>query len=366
MTDLFLPEILEQPSTMLAAARGVHDQVPALELLRASAEKARHVVLTGMGSSHDVCLAVASVLGSAGVLATTVNTAELVHFRLPTLGPDTLLIAVSQSGRSAELVRLARDRAANGTRSALVSVTNGLDNELAAEADVALDTCGGDEFGPSSKTYAASCVMLAALARVLAGESPRDVSEVVATLTADAAREASVLLEEPRVVARAMTDWLGKRTSLLIVGRGTARAAAEVGALVMKEAATFAAESLDAAEFRHGPLELAGPRLAVAIIATEPSTGVLDRQLAEEVAAHGSAVLLVTADRSDGVNSERTGVALTTTESGIHTLAIRSLDRLLAPAVGVIPFQLLAWQLALDAGRSPGLFVAGAKVTTKE
>ena len=66
-----------------------------------------------------------------------------------------------------------------------------------------------------------------------------------------------------------------------------------MAALLLKEAARFPAESFEAGQFRHGPLELAGPGLAVAILATEPATRALDQQLATDLAGTGAAVLLI-------------------------------------------------------------------------
>ena len=80
------------------------------------------------------------------------------------------------------------------------------------------------------------------------------------------------LTAEPERSADEMCAWIDGRPNLALVGRGSARAAAEMGALTLKEAARMPAESLQAAQFRHGPLELAGPKLAVIVIATEPRT----------------------------------------------------------------------------------------------
>ena len=111
-------------------------------------------------------------------------------------------------------------------------------------------------------------------------------------------------------------------------------------------------ESLQAAQFRHGPLELAGPDLAAIVLATEPETAELDRELAADLAKLGAAVLLVTTG----------GPAPGDTMS----IAIGSLDRLLSPAAAVVPAQLLAWRLSLTSGRTPGSYLHASKVTTRE
>ena len=139
---------------------------------------------------------------------------------------------------------------------------------------------------------------------------------------------------------------------LALLGRGTARAASEMGALTLKEAARFPAESLEAAQFRHGPLELAGAGTAVAVVATEAATRDLDLGLAAELAEHGTAVLVVS---SDGAGPERA-----------ERVAVGDLDRLVAPAAAIVPLQLLSWKLAVNRGREPGAYTIASKVTTRE
>ena len=92
--------------------------------------------------------------------------------------------------------------------------------------------------------------------------------------------------------------------------------------------------------------------LAVAVVATEESTYRYDRTLAAEVAAAGGAVLFIS-HRPDPL-------------PGALTVAVDPVDRLLAPAVAAIPFQLAAWGLAQASGRDPSRFTVGSKVTTRE
>jgi glucosamine--fructose-6-phosphate aminotransferase (isomerizing) len=125
-----------------------------------------------------------------------------------------------------------------------------------------------------------------------------------------------------------------------------------MGALTIKEAVGIPVESLETAQFRHGPLELAGPDLAAIVIATEAETGALDTGLAEELLAAGAAVLVVTQE----------GVAPT----GAIRVELGKLNRALAPAVSILPVQLLAWRLASLSGREPGAYHRASKVTTRE
>src|SRR5207237_1030316 len=133
---------------------------------------------------------------------------------------------------------------------------NGLGNSLAGLADLPFDTGAGVERGPSTGTFGASLVVLAALARTLAGGPVGDVVDALVHDVHKAALSAErVLTPAPDRAAADLARWLGSRRNVVTLGRGSARAAAEMGALVLKEAARLPAEALGAAQFRHGPLE---------------------------------------------------------------------------------------------------------------
>src|SRR3954447_3184755 len=289
--DIFMAEIAGQPGAIRRAADAAAVQVDEIAACGHELRCRTRVVLTGMGSSYDACYPAATRLAAAGVLATMVDAAEMLHFRLDALGPETLLVCVSQSGESAETVRVVCELRERGDRPFIAAVTNGTGSTLAQLADRNLDTRGGEEHGPSTMTFAATLVMMAALTRSLAGGEPAPAADAEAAAVA-----AGRLLDDAQVTARALAEWLGDRRVLALLGRGESRAAAEMGALTLKEAARFPAESLQAAQFRHGPLELAGPRLAVIVIATEPRTRDLEPGLAAELAAAGAAVLVVSQD----------------------------------------------------------------------
>jgi glutamine---fructose-6-phosphate transaminase (isomerizing) len=342
-----MTEIAGQPAAILRAAAAAADQAAAVDRLADELQRRPRLVLTGMGSSYDACYPAATRLAERGVLATMVDAAELLHYRLDALDAATLLVCVSQSGESAETVGVVRELRRRGGGPLVASVTNGGSSTLAGLADLGLDTRAGEEHGPSTMTFAATLVVMAALARALAGEEPLGPGDAAA-----AAASAGLLLRDPEADARALEEWLGDRSMLALLGRGGSRAAAEMGALTLKEAARFPAESLQAAQFRHGLLELAGPGLAAVIFACEPRTRDLDLRLAGELVAAGSAVLVI---GPDGAAPE-----------GATGIAVGSLDEAVSSAVSIIPVQLLAWALARRRGLEPGTYTVGSKVTTRE
>jgi glucosamine--fructose-6-phosphate aminotransferase (isomerizing) len=319
------------------------------EIGRASAD--RTIVFTGMGSSYDACYPAVAELARAGIAAVMLDAAELLHFRMGMLGPMTTLVVVSQSGESAEVVRVASALTGRTERPFVVAVTNGGSNTLASLADRSLDSRAGPETGPSTMTFASSLVVVGALGRVLTGARTSDVLGRLA-IGAELAAAAIERVLADTELSQGLVSWLGRRETLVILGRGPARAAAEMGALTIKEAVGMPVESLQTGQFRHGPLELAGPNLAAILIATEPETRSLDLALADELLTIGAGVLVVVADEQPGSRATQ--------------VVVGALDRALAPAVSVLPCQLLAWRLAAARGRDPGAYYRATKVTTHE
>jgi glucosamine--fructose-6-phosphate aminotransferase (isomerizing) len=301
-----------------------------------------------MGSSYDACYPAVTTLGRHGTTAFMVDAAELLHFRLGMLGARDDVVFVSQSGESAETVRAAEELRARSDAPRIFAVTNDPTSSLADAAEITLQTSAGEESGPSTMTFAAALVVVGAVAQAALGTRPDDVAQRIA-LEADMTASAIDDLLGHEELPDDLVTWHGGRATTVILARGGARAAAEMGALTLKEAVGMPVESLQAAQFRHGPLELAGPGLAAMVLATEPETRDLDLAMADELRSLGAAVWTITSGAP----------APGATDIG-------PLDRLLSPAAAVVPAQLLAWRLAILAGREPGSYRHAAKVTLHE
>jgi glucosamine--fructose-6-phosphate aminotransferase (isomerizing) len=350
-SDPYLDEIRGQPAAIRRAADAVRDQRASFELVAAAARERPRFVLTGMGSSHDACYPAVDHLAGRGIAALHANTAEILHFRLPLLTAWTIVVLVSQSGASAEVVHLLeRLQAAGERRPFVVSVTNGTQNPAAEQADIAVDTRTGTETAPSSMTFAATLVHLGMLARMLADDDPARARWEIGEAATEAAEGVDAVLRDEDVVTTAIAGVARGRRLVALVGRGPARAAAEMGALTLKECG-IVAEGFESAAFRHGPYELAGPDLGTIVVATEPRTRSLDLALAADLVETGSAVAVLADDGT------------TTNERGI---VLPRADALLSPAISILPIQLAGHRLALEAGRQPGAYTVASKVTTRE
>jgi glutamine---fructose-6-phosphate transaminase (isomerizing) len=350
--DAHLREIRDQPDAMRRAAGAMLEQRGAWARIAAAARERPRLVLSGMGSSFDACYPAVDHLAAWGIVVAHELASELLHFRRARLDGGTFVALVSQSGGSAEVVRLAEEirRRPTAERSFVASITNGLDNDLAHAADVALDIRTGPETAPSSTTFVATLTHLAALARAVAGDDVQraiDDAANAARATSDAVQRA--LSDERSIEERTVGVARGKRM-VVVLGRGAARATAEMGALTLQECGVVAA-GFEGGAFRHGPFELAGPGLGAIVVATEGSTRALDLGQADDLRATGSDVVVLTDDAA---------------ADGRDAIVLPVVEPLLSPAVSMVPIQLAARRLALDAGREPGTYVFARKITARE
>jgi glutamine---fructose-6-phosphate transaminase (isomerizing) len=244
-----------------------------------------------------------------------------------------------------------------GPRPVTLCVVNGADSPLAAGADLVLDTTVGPEACPSSMTFAGALVALASVAGVLRGLPAESAVAAARDEAAKAAPAASALLANPAALEARLAAWLGTRRTVVLLGRGTGLAAAEMGALTLQEAAALPALSMPTAEFRHGPMEIVGPDVAVVLFALESATVDLDRAFGTELAAAGAAVLLV-APAGAGRRPAPAGLSVVEVPRGVTGAC--------AAGVALVPVQLLARHLAAAVGRVPGTFTLAAKVTVRE
>src|SRR4051794_7594374 len=119
--DPFMAEILGQPDALRRSGAAAREQQDLLS--GTSADRFAHIVFAGMGSSLHACHAPVTALAASGIPSWMVDASELLHFRRSSLRADDLLVAVSQSGESAEVVRLVEEPWPGSGRPTVVSVT---------------------------------------------------------------------------------------------------------------------------------------------------------------------------------------------------------------------------------------------------
>lgn len=347
----YLADILAQPVTLHTALERFNPADLAELRSRLLAGEFDRIVISGMGSSYQAAYPAVFQLEVLPIPVILVNAAELLHYRRGMISRRTLLWLNSQSGRSVELVRLVEQIQAFPPAELLVCV-NDLTSPLAEAAGVLLPIHAGDEHSVSTKTYLNMLAVNLLAARTLAGG---DVAQAVAELRAAASAIQLYLLDwAPRLAE--LDAALGKPGELVILGRGTSLAAVWNGSLICKEAARYAVEGLNAADFRHGPLEMVGPGFCALILAGDPRTRQLNRDLAVEIAGYGGHVLWLD---SDEMPAKEAGGAVGFFQ---HPEA----GDFVRPLVEIIPLQLLSLVLAARKGLEAGRFRHVGKVTTRE
>ena len=338
----YLRDLLDQPSALADTLRGFKVRTALRQIQKRLAEgEFSRVVLTGMGSSFHALHGLELELRHGGYTAFSVETSELIYYHLELLGPKTLVIAVSQSGHSVEMIRLLE---ANHGQSTVIAVTNTPDSPLALQANAVVLTNAGAEFSVSCKTYVASLMALAWLGDVLCAE---DLVQSGADLDR-ACPLAEEYLQGWREHVQTLAQALDGVSNCFLAGRGASLAAVGTGALITKEAAHFPAEGLSSAAFRHGPLEMAGQGAYVLVFEGDSKTSALNVSLRDYVLAQGGKAGLV------GEHSETPALRLPAAPASAW------------PILEILPVQMMTLALASLAGRRPGVFDRVTKITSVE
>jgi glutamine---fructose-6-phosphate transaminase (isomerizing) len=173
----YLGDLLAQPRAMRDTLNGLAEHsLPSSITERLAAGDFRRVVLTGMGSSFHVFHPLWNALVRRGIDALMVETSELLYSLPALLREDSLVVSVSQSGYSAEIISLLNRRAQGFT---LLGVTNTESSPLAQMANACIITRAGEEQTVSCKTYLVSLAALAWLEPALFGEPTAPVMQVL-------------------------------------------------------------------------------------------------------------------------------------------------------------------------------------------
>lgn len=321
------PELTAKLITRLAASYAVDR---AASWITAS----RGVWLAGMGSSYAAALYGSHLLAGPDRWACALDAGEALHYAHPSALAPAPLIAISQSGASFETARLAEKLKG---RTPLIAITNVPDSPLAAAADLVLVLDVPPDEAVSVKTYTATLTAIAVLATRTGGAPPMSsdaLREAVGTVVASGQRTAEQLA--PLLDGRAVS----------LIARGPSLASAFFGALLFKEAAGRPAEPVTGGQFRHGPIELAGPGHAAVVLAPPSATGELQRRLGADLLAYGSSVVLI------GPPSPPLPQLVASGSAAFWT--IPDLPEPWTPLVEACALQWLAWACGVRAGRPVG------------
>ena len=338
-------EIFEQADTVRGTLRGrlMFDEGVArlngLNITPDDCAAINRITIVACGTSWHAGLVGRQIIESLAQIPVTVEYASEYRYRRPLPASNTLTIAISQSGETADTLEAMRAARAAGSR--VLGIVNVVGSTIARESDGGIYLHAGPEIGvASTKAFTSQIVALALLGvylgqqRGLPLEARRDLLCRLAQLPTLVSR---VLALEPQV--RRLAEEFFDARNALYLGRGVNFPVALEGALKLKEISYIHAEGYPAAEMKHGPIALIDAEMPVVFLAPhdEVYTKVLSNM--QEVRARGGRIIAVTTEG----NGDLGGLA-------DHQLRVPATAPLLSPVLTVIPLQLLAYHIAVLRG----------------
>jgi len=343
-----LKEIHEQPD---AVAETITDRLPEADRVDLSelnlplelVEKLRRIVIVACGTSYHAGLVGRYAIEQWARIPVEMDIASEYRYRDPVVGPEDLVIGITQSGETADTLaamRLARERGAT-----VMALSNIMGSQATRDADTVLYTRAGLEIGvAATKTFTAQTAAMYLLGLWLAQTRqawPRTrIAEVVAELKSIPSKIGLTLTsveERVRAIARSHAD----RDFFLYLGRNIGLPVCLEGALKMKEISYIPTDAYAAGEMKHGPIALLDESTPVVCVATD--SPILDKVLSNiaEVRARGADVIAIATDGNTEV-----------AEVADQTLYVPATDWVLQPILAVLPLQLLAYHVARLNGRN--------------
>jgi glutamine---fructose-6-phosphate transaminase (isomerizing) len=340
-----LKEMHEQPLAIKQTLEGRTDPAGRLVLdeLRMSEDELREVdkvFVVACGTAYHAGLVAKYAIEHWTRLPVEIEIASEFRYRDPVLDRNTLVIAISQSGETADT--LGAVRYARRQRARVLTVCNTVGASIPRDSDAVLYTRAGPEIGvAATKTFATQLAAMYLVALYLAQvRGTLFVDEVAAVVRELQRIPAKVALSLERSdQARKVAEEYKEAHDWLFLGRHVGFPMALEGALKLKEISYVHAEGYPAAELKHGPIALVEEGTPVVVV--HPSSHIYAKMLTniQEVAARGAAVVAIAEDGDREVAAHVT-----------HVLRVPATSQLLAPLVCLIPLQLLAYHVAVARG----------------
>jgi glutamine---fructose-6-phosphate transaminase (isomerizing) len=337
-----LKEMHEQPLAIKQTLEGRADPAGRLLLdeLRMSEDELREVdkvFVVACGTAYHAGLVARYAIEHWTRLPVEIEIASEFRYRDPVLDRNTLVIAISQSGETADT--LAAVRYARRQRARVLTVCNTVGASIPRESDAVLYTRAGPEVGvAATKTFATQLAAMYLVALYLAQVRGTLFADEVAAVVGELEEipaKLELCLERSEAV-RKVAEQYAEAGDWLFLGRHVGYPMALEGALKLKEISYVHAEGYPAAELKHGPIALVEDGTPVVVV--HPSSHIYAKMLTniQEVASRGAAIIAIAEDGDDEVAAH-----------AAHVLRVPATAQLLAPLVCLVPLQLLSYHVAV-------------------
>ena len=346
--DLFmLKEIAEQPKAVADSLRGRFDsenrlQLDEMRLSDADLRGITKVVVVACGTAFHAGMVAKYAVEHWTRIPVEVELASEFRYRDPIVGPDSLVIAISQSGETMDTLMALRHAKAQGART--LAICNTVGSTIPRECDAVLYTYAGPEIAVAS-TKAFLTQIVAAylvglyLAQVREQMSAADISDVMEDLKGMPQKVDLVLdtVEPVRAIARTFAN----SNSVLFIGRHVGYPVALEGALKLKELAYMHAEGFAAGELKHGPIALIEDGVPVVVVLPSPSDRLHDKMISaiQEVRARGAVIIAIAEEGDEKILN-----------FSDHVIRVPVTPSLMQPLVSTVPLQVFACEMATAKG----------------
>lgn len=343
-----LKEIYEQPKTIVDAMRGRINSRESRVTLRGLEEyanrfvRADRIIIVACGTSYHSGLIGEYLIEDLARIPVEVEYASEFRYRNPILNERDIVIALSQSGETADTMaalELAKQKGAM-----IYGIVNSVGSSIARLTDAGSYIHAGPEIGvASTKAFTGQVTVLTLLALSLAHKlstiSTTYFQTLIRELELIPGKVEEILQENEHIkyIAKEIKD----HHNALYLGRGYNFPVALEGALKLKEISYVHAEGYPAAEMKHGPIALIDENMPVIVMATNKSAYDKIVSNVQEVVARKGRVIAI-------VNKGETAIA----QIADHVIEIPATEEPLAPLLSVIPLQLLSYHIAVELGKN--------------
>ncbi len=336
-------EIHEQPQTIQDAMRGRIIQREGSIKLGGIDElllmKTKQIKIIACGTSWHAGLIGKYMFEMLAGIPTEVCYAAEFRYSSPALEPDTLVIAISQSGETADTLAAVREAKRLGAPT--IGVVNVVGSSIARECGQGVFIHAGPEIGvASTKAFTGQVIILHLLA--IQASRMRKMSLRDGLILIEALRKLPQQAEETLKLdslIKSIAQKYAKYSNFLYIGRLFEYPLALEGALKLKEISYIHAEGIPAAELKHGPIALIDKKMPVVVLAAQKK--ILNKMISNvnEIRARGGKIISIVSEGTDGLES-----------ISDHIIKIPSTIDSLVPVLGAIPLQLLAYHIAEKRG----------------
>jgi len=321
-----LKEISEQPDTIFKAGENTKD---AINNAANYIKNSNNIYITGSGTSYNAALIAKQVLAKYAKIKTDAIISSELRFSSDTIEPNSTLIAISQSGESADILNAVNIMKKINCK--VISIVNSLTSSLARESDIIIGMNCGPEIGvAATKSFTSQIMTIYKITEELCNGTfeinYKEISESISKILENH--------DQIRHIAREMKDV----SDIYVLGRGIHYPIAIESALKLKELTYIHAEGIPGGELKHGPLALMDSNAFVIIINPNDSTYSDTLMSAREIRARGAKIIGISDEKSDIYD---------------YWIEIPKTSETTYPISETIPIQLLSYYAAIEKDADP-------------